>query len=101
MEGSERSIPNGAVVTATYMPSYFNRVLALRREGELEVEVPRVRSATEATTLRSVVRKKFDEIFKEEIVSEQINLAERFPRLAQFDVHRIKLDDGWLQVGIR
>ncbi len=101
MEGNERSIPGGATIAATYTPSYRDRVLALRRDGDLEIEVPGVRSATQATTLRSVVRKKFDEILKEEIVTERLNVGEKFPRLAQFDIRRVKLDDGWLQLGIR
>lgn len=100
MEGNERDI-NGAIVSVMYRPSYSRGILTLRREGDLEIELPTVRSANQATVLRSAVRKKLDPIFKEEIQTEKIDLTERFPNAPTLVVDWIKIDDGWLQVGLR
>lgn len=101
MEGNDRSIPRGANVSATYNARYKAGVLTLSRDGELEVEVPNVRSAIQATSLRSVVKKKFDTILKEEIVTEKLDLSDRFPNAADLVINWIKLDGGWMQIGVR
>lgn len=101
MEGNDRSIPRGAIVSATYSPNYKDGVLTLLRDGELEVEVPNVRSSIQATSLRSVVKKKFDTILKEEIVTEKLDLSGRFPNAADLVINWIKINGGWMQIGVR
>ncbi len=101
MEGKDRSLGRGAIISATYDPSFRGGVLTLRRAGDLEIEVPGVRSTFQATNLRSVVKAKFDPIFEEEIVTERLDVTQFMPNAPDFKLDWIKLDDGWAQVGVR
>lgn len=101
MEGKERSLGSGAIITAIFEPSYADNILTLRRQGELDIEVPNVRSSIQATNFRSILKAKFDPIFEQEIVTERLDIRKWMPNAPQLDLNWFQLKDGWLQIGVR
>ncbi len=100
LDGADREIRN-AIVKVAYRPVLEEGRLFLRRDGDLEVELPSVRSATTRTSLRSAARSKMRPIFKEEIVLEKLNLKQLMPQAPELELNHLEIQDGWLQVGIR
>ncbi len=101
MTRGTQSLDDGAFVTAVYAPSFSGGVLTLTRQGEVEVTFARASRGLRVVTLRSFLKGKFDKFFKEQIVTERLELPGRFPNLPQFVLNVMKIDDGWLQLGWR
>ncbi len=100
LDGADREIRN-AIVKVAYLPVLEEGKLVLRREGDVEVELPSVRSATTRTSLRSAARSKMRPIFKEEIVLEKLNLKQLMPQAPEVKLNHLEIQDGWLQLGVR
>ena len=92
---------DGAFAEAVYVPSYSQGVLTLTRQGPVEVTFARASRGLRVVTLRSFLKGKFEAFFKEQFVSQRFDWAARFPNLPPMNVDSWKIDDGWLQVGLR
>ncbi|MCR9297020.1 MAG: hypothetical protein NXI32_30325, partial [bacterium] len=68
MAGSDeaKTITGGAVVTVVYEPRFQSGRLELRRVGDIDIQLPGIRSQNRATVLRSAARAKLDPVFQEE-----------------------------------
>lgn len=99
MTRGQQTLEDGAFVTAVYAPSYSNGVLTLTRQGEVDVSFARATRGLRVVTLRSFLKGKFDMFFKEQIVTQRLDLANRFPKLPKFNLAVMKIDNGWLQLG--
>lgn len=91
----------GAIVTARYHPSFFDGVLTLQRVGDVDIAFARLTRGIRAVTLSSFFRVKFNEVFKERIVTERIDLTKVFPNAPKLAVNALTINDGWLQLGLR
>lgn len=96
----EQSLNDPASISLTYNPSYSDGVLKLRREADIEIEFLR-NSGLEATVLRSFLKLKMESTFKEEIVTKRIDLAKQLPNAPKLEINSLKIDNGWVQVGLR
>ncbi|MFN3192225.1 MAG: hypothetical protein ACE361_17070 [Aureliella sp.] len=100
IDGNDRKIP-GAIVTVQYAVTMDDNRFVLSRQGDLEIELPRVRSRIQATSLRSAVKVKLEPVFKETIVSEPVDIRKLFPNAPPISLASVRFDDGWLQVVVR
>ncbi|RMF39187.1 MAG: hypothetical protein D6753_14390 [Planctomycetota bacterium] len=100
MIGKERTISN-AIVAATYVAERNDDQWRLVRQGDLVTDLPTVRSPTQATTLRGILRAKFNEILAEEIPIESIDLTEVMPNLPILNLADLQADQGWLDLVIQ
>ena len=101
MTRGSQALDDGAFVTAIYRPSYADGVLTFQREGEVDVTFARAQRGLRVVTLRSFLKGKFDMFFKEQIVTQRLDVAQQFPNLPALVVDALAIDDGWLQVGLR
>jgi len=101
MTRGDQVLADPAIITATYLPSFYDGVLTLKREGPVTIDFTRESRGVRVVTLRSFLKGKFETTFKEEFVTKRIDLNGRFPRAPQLNVDHLNLDDGWLQVGLR
>jgi hypothetical protein len=101
MTRGEQVLADPAIITATYLPSFYDGVLTLKREGPVTIDFTRESRGVRVVTLRSFLKGKFETTFKEEFVTKRIDLNGRFPRAPQLTVDQLNLDDGWLQLGLR
>lgn len=99
MTRGEQTLDDGSFVTAVYAPSYSNGVLKLTRQGEVDVAFARATRGLRVVTLRSFLKGKFDKFFKEQIVTQRLDMADRFPNLPKLKLAVMKIDKGWLQLG--
>ncbi len=101
MSRGDQTLEDYAMVTAVYRPSYANGRITLTREGEVDLNFPRTTRVLRQITLRSFLKTKFNEFFKEEIVTQPIDLKKAFPNAPSMSITSLQLDDGWLQLGVR
>lgn len=101
MTRGDQTLEDSAFVTAVYAPSYSKGVLTLNRQGEVEVTFARASRGLRVVTLRSFLKGKFDKFFKEQLVTQPLDLPARFPNLPKIALNVMKIDDGWLQLGWR
>ena len=101
MTRGEQRLSDDAIISATYRPTYFNGVLTLKREGEVTIEFTRQARGLRVVTLRSFLKGKFDKALQEEIRTKQLDLASVAPQAVGFDISSIKIDGGWVQVGVK
>ena len=94
-----KEVQKPAEVTAVYLPEFGDGTLTLRREGDLLIEIDD--TGTAVTALKSVIRKKFESIFKDAIVLPVEKLQQRFPKTAGLELVSIDIDDGWMQILLR
>ncbi len=92
---------DSAVVDAAYRVEISDNRIQLHREGDVAITLGAEQKQTgvEATNKRSVLRGRFEAIFRPELFNEPINLTEKLP--TQFQDLQIKewtIDEGWLQV---
>lgn len=81
-----------AIVEAKYRVEISENRIQLHRVGDIEI-------SAESVPVRTMIRKRFEQIFRPELFNEPINLTEKLP--TQFQDLRIKdwtIDEGWLQV---
>ncbi|MFK7734515.1 MAG: hypothetical protein AB8B50_00705 [Pirellulaceae bacterium] len=100
LEGNDRKIA-GAVVSATYQPELVGNRLRLTRIGDLEIELPLVRSSSRRTILRSAAKVKLEEVFKESFETQALDLRRAVPNAPDIRIESIKFDEGWAQIAIR
>lgn len=100
MTRGEQSLADPASISVTYVPEYQDGIIRMTREGEVAIDFVRISGGIRATTMRSFLETKFNTVFKPEIVTEKINLKERFPNAPDLDVKTVTLEDGWIQLGV-
>lgn len=101
MTRGDQVLADPAIITATYLPNFYDGVLTLKREGPVTIDFTRESRGVRVVTLRSFLKGKFETTFKEEFVTKRIDLNGRFPRAPHLTVDHLNLGDGWLQVGLR
>ncbi len=95
----QKSVDRPAKITAIYTPLVDSGTVTLVRDGDLNIQLGS--SGTQDVALRSVVRKKFDEIFKSELPLPLDKLQEQYPRTAGLTIQSVDCDAGWLQIVLR
>ncbi len=101
MTRGDQSLQEPAIISATYTPTLQDGGLRLQRDTDVEVEFVRSTRGVRAVTLRSFLKGKFENTFKEEIVTKPLDLTQKFPRAPNLMLNALTLDDGWVQVGLR
>ncbi|MEZ6135654.1 MAG: hypothetical protein R3C53_12160 [Pirellulaceae bacterium] len=84
-------------ITVTYQPSYRDGVLTMTRVGDIDISG----RGTRATALRAFLKRKLEETFKEQVATKRLDLKQQFPNAPELVINSIKIDGGWVQVGMR
>ncbi len=101
MTRGAQALDDSSIVTAVYRPTYSNGVVNLNREGPVDVSFTRASRGLRVVTLRSFLKGKFDMFFKERIVTRRLDQWSLPAGVPQLTVDTLKLEDGWIQVGLR
>ncbi|MDZ4817704.1 MAG: hypothetical protein SGJ20_01890 [Planctomycetota bacterium] len=87
-------------VTARYKLEKGPNGIRAIRQGALEIAPPDFvegedRLSTTETSVKRILTRRFDKIFKPEIVSKGIQLKGRWQRLGKINLTQLKFNDGW------
>ena len=77
--------------------------IQLEREGDVKIDFAgRQQRGVRAVTLRSFLKKKFEDVFKEKLLDSPLRVTDRLPtELQGLQLVSIQVDDGWLQAHLR
>ena len=101
MRKGKQRLNDEATVKASFKPSFEDGVLTLERTKDLELSFKKAERGVLAVTFKAFFQNKFEEVFKERIVTQKLDLASRFPRLPAISIDDYQLDEGWLQITLR
>ncbi len=99
MEGPDQELDQPALVEASYRVNFVDNAIQLSREGDINVEFAgRAQRGSRAAALRSLLRKKFEQLFRPELLDQPLRWTDRLPeQLRDLRLASFAIDDGWLQ----
>ena len=99
----DRALNKVMEMSATYGMQATPEGVLLTREGEIDVRFPGLGEDARLKTLdrvfKTLMQKKFSELFKPTIQGEGFSLPGRFKDLGTIRLNDLSADDGWLSLG--
>jgi hypothetical protein len=87
-------------ISATYAVEKMPDRARLVRQGDVQVDfVGRAKLSTSDVTMKAFMKRKFDGLFKPEIVSEGLVLPERWKNIGKLQLQQLGCDQSWLALG--
>ncbi|MCE3014446.1 MAG: hypothetical protein ACK56W_12230 [Pirellula sp.] len=88
-----------AVIQASYMPVLNNNELQLARMGTVKIDFyGKQQKGAVAASLRNLLKKKFDNVFRENLLETPLRLSEKLPaELQGLSLASLHTQDGWIQ----
>ena len=103
LEGTDQPLDQPALVEANYRVQLVDNAIQLVREGDINVEFSgRQQRGSRAAALRSLLRKKFEQVFRAELLDKPVRWSDRLPeQLRDLRLTSLTIDDGWLQFSLQ
>jgi chorismate mutase len=103
LEREDQALPNTATVEAAYKIVQADGTIQLERQGDLNVEFAgKVQQGTRGVVLRTFLKNKFEQLFREKLFDSPIRWSDRLPdQFKDLQLCAVGIDDGWLQLQIR
>ena len=87
-------------ISATYAVEKMPDRARLVRQGDVQVDfVGRAKLSTSDVAMKAFMKRKFDGLFKPEIVSEGLVLPERWKSIGKLQLQQLGCDQSWLALG--
>ncbi len=92
-----------ASIEASYRIVLSSGALQLERQGNVKIGFSgKQQQGSRAVLLRSFLKKKFEEVFKVNLLDQPIRVTDRLPSdLQGLSLNSIQVDDGWIQAHLR
>ncbi len=103
LDKGDQVLDQPAAIEASYLPVVTDGLLQFQRQGEIRIDFSaKSQKGLKAVTLRSFLKNRFDQVFKETLLEKPINVTEKLPEELQgLQLASIQVDDGWLQAHLR
>ena len=89
------------MISAKYKMEKGESGIKMTRLGEVEVDFAKSSGtqSVQQVTMRTFMKKKFEKLFKPEIVSDGLALPGNFQSAGKFRLRQLQCDEGWLALG--
>ena len=103
LDRGDQVLDQPASIEASYNVVLIDGTIQLERQGEVKIEFSgKQQRGVRAVTLRSFLKKKFEDVFKHQLLDQPIRITDRLPSdLQGLNLSSIQVDDGWIQAHIR
>jgi hypothetical protein len=103
LDRGDQELDQPASIEASYLLSLNDGAIQLDRQGEVKIDFSgKQQRGVRAVTLRSFLKKKFDDVFKPQLLETPLRISERLPsELQGLQLASVQVDDGWIQVSLR
>ena len=97
----DQEIKRSLVISAKYKMEKGASGIKMNREGEVAVEFAKSSGtqSVQQVTMRTFMKKKFEKLFKPEIVSDGLALPGNFQGTGKFRLQQMQCAEGWLALG--
>jgi hypothetical protein len=98
-----QALDQSAVIEANYQVLVEGKTVRLQRDGDINVAFSgRLRTGVQSVTLRTFLKNKFEQLFREQLPDKPVNWTERLPSQFQdLQLSAVDIDDGWMQVRMK
>ncbi len=103
LDKGEQVLKDPATIEVDYKIVLINGAIQLERQGDVKINFSgKLSRGVNAVILRSFLKRKFEEVFKKELLDKPIGIADRLPsELQGMVLSSIQVDDGWIQAHVR
>jgi len=96
----ETEVKKSIQISSTYKVAKTPEGAKLTRQGDVTVEFSgSKRLSASQVAMKTFVKKRFEALFKQEIVSDGIELPGRWQQAGKMTLQQLHCDDGWLALG--
>jgi len=98
----DQELKKRLVISATYKLERTAQGTKMTRQGDVQIEfVGSTRLSASQVAMKTFMKKRFEDMFKTEIVSDGIELPGKFQQAGKLAIEQLHCDDGWLALGWR
>ena len=103
LDRGDQALDQPASIEASYKIVLADGALQLERQGEVKIDFSgKQQRGVRAVTLRSFLKKKFEDVFKQQLLDEPIRITDRLPNdLQDLNLSSVQIENGWIQAHIR
>jgi hypothetical protein len=103
LDKGDQELNQPAAIEASYAISLVDGALQLDRQGDVKITFSgRSLSNLKAVSLRSFLKKRFEEVFRPQLLDEPVRITDKLPpELHGLQLCSIQVDDGWIQAHLR
>ena len=103
LDRGDQALDQPASIEASYKIVLADGALQLERQGEVKIDFSgKQQRGVRAVTLRSFLKKKFEDVFKQQLLDEPIRITDRLPSdLQDLNLSSVQIENGWIQAHIR
>lgn len=103
LDKGDQVLKDPAIIEVDYKIVLINGAIQLERQGEVKINfLGKLSRGVNAVILRSFLKRKFDEVFKQDLLDQPIGITDRLPNELQgMYLSSIQVDDGWIQAHVR
>lgn len=103
LDRGDRALKQAASIKASYTIELIDGAIQFRRQGDIDIDFSGSQQrGSEGVVLRSFLKRKFTEVFKEQLLDTPLRLTDRLPSDFQgLGLYSIQVDDGWIQAHLR
>ncbi|MCY2983006.1 MAG: hypothetical protein NTY15_05135 [Planctomycetota bacterium] len=101
LDSGDQVLKMGASIEAAYKIVVTDGAIQLERQEDVKIVLAEQRGARPAT-IRRLLKKIFDDVFKQELLDQPVRVTDRLPNeLKELSLISISVDDGWIQAHLR
>lgn len=99
LDRGDRELDQSADIQASYLPQLENGKLQLVRQGDVHIRFyGKQATGMRASTLRTFLKRKFDEVFREQLLDKPLDISDRLPdQFKDLRLRGITSEQGWIQ----
>ena len=103
LDRGDQALDQPASIEASYKIVLADGALQLERQGDVKIDFSgKQQRGVRAVTLRSFLKKKFEEVFKEQLLDQPFRITDPLlSDLQGLNLSSIQVDDGWIQAHLR
>ncbi len=94
-----QELKNRLKISATYKFERTAEGSKLTRLGDVQIEFTTKRLSASQVAMKTFMKKRFEDMFKAEIVSEGIELPGQFQQAGKLALQQLHCDNGWIVLG--
>jgi hypothetical protein len=103
LDRAGQALDQAASIEASYRILLDQGAVSLTRDGDVKINFSgKDQRGVRAASLRSFLKKKFDDVFKVNLLDQPVRLTDKLPaELQGLQLASIQVDDGWIQAHLR
>lgn len=103
LDKGDQSLKDPATIEVDYKVVLINGAIQLERQGDVKINFSgKLSRGVNAVILRSFLKRKFEDVFKPELLDQPLRISDRLPNeLKDLYLSSVQVDDGWIQAHVQ